>query len=299
MNVVIVTGTAPHHQHLCATLADTHHVVGIIHPAEVRSSPGKRFQLLLKQSRKRGRSLTALYLLGKLLRQRNSAPVTSDAMAAAEKYNRIPRALIHHGCDVRETSTHRLLASMRPDVTLCLGGPVYPTGFISASPLTLNFHSGISPLYNGTASTHFAYANGHPHLCGGTLMVIDTTVDGGRILGHYLPAVASGDSPSSLFAKTVQGAVTMYDRVLRGLEAGGLSPQSIRQPTPLFYTRGFDLGLFHQAMIAMNLRADVAARYERCENVVEYWREPTADAALELYRKTLDQLLWMAPKPKK
>ena len=41
---------------------------------------------------------------------------------------------------------------------------------------------------------------------------------GGRILGHYLPAVASGDSPQSLFDKTVVGAPQMYARLIAFLQ---------------------------------------------------------------------------------
>ncbi|NJO34095.1 MAG: hypothetical protein HC869_14095 [Rhodospirillales bacterium] len=100
-------------------------------------------------------------------------------------------------------------------------------------PLILNFHSGISPIYNGSSTISFAFANGHPHLCGGTLMKMNAAVDGGEILAHYLPSVAAKDSPASLFMKTVGGAATLYERILDTC-AAGLPLRSIPQPPPLF-----------------------------------------------------------------
>ena len=59
----------------------------------------------------------------------------------------------------------------------------------------LNFHSGVSPLYNGSATILFAFANGHVHLCGGTLMTMSPVVDGGDVLAHFLPAIEAETHP--------------------------------------------------------------------------------------------------------
>jgi hypothetical protein len=303
MRVVIITGRAPHHKHLCAELMKVCPVAGIIHPAEPRPRATLRIRRLIRQSKSNGWAPVMLHLLGKITagtkaRKPGGQIWPVDFSAGVVAYNRIPRSLIHAGCDVRQPGSADLLRSLQPDLSLFLGGPVYPKAFIEASPLSLNFHSGISPIYNGTASIKFAFANGHPHLCGGTLMVMGAEIDGGGILGHYLPAVQSGDSPDSLFQKTVHGAAPMYARLLEHWQAGHSQMQQIQQATPLFYTRDFDFDWHHSQMIAKNLRNDLPARHEREETLVEYWREPTEGAAHNLYRATLDRLLWETTRPK-
>jgi methionyl-tRNA formyltransferase len=194
----------------------------------------------------------------------------SEGVAA---YEAIPKSLIHLDCDVRDKNVHDELRLLQPDVAICLGGPVYPKGFIDAFPLTLNFHSGISPFYNGTASIQFAFANGHLRLCGGTLMTMSAAIDGGQVLGHYLPAIEEGDTPTALFSKTVQGAAQMYTQILKFLQAGKGGIQSISQPAPLFYTTNFQMGWYHRAMTVRNLQAGVPAGLQRPESIIEYWRE--------------------------
>jgi folate-dependent phosphoribosylglycinamide formyltransferase PurN len=305
MRVVIVTGKAPHHKYLCTKIAEFYNVVGILHPVRAGLGAAGSIRRITRGGRSYGWVTMGSHLLERMFsRFENKRSLSngglhlvdfSDGVAA---YDRIPGSLIHAHCDMRDTDAHALLRSLQPDVTLCLGGPVYPKAFIDASPLTLNFHSGVSPLYNGTASIRFAFANGHLHLCGGTLMIMSTEIDGGRVLGHYLPAIESGDSPESLFEKTVRGAATMYTRilghlnVLTHLHAKGAQLQSVSQTAPLFYTRGFELGWRHKKAISRYLAADLAAQFERREKIVEYWRAHSEAEASQLYRSTLDQLLW-------
>jgi methionyl-tRNA formyltransferase len=300
MRVVIVTGKEPHHRHLCAVTTQAHNVVGIIHPAEPAAGPRLKARRLVQEAGRLGWPVLILHFLGKALRgHRGDGPGPEGGAAAQASfseslaaYERIPASLIHSGCHIRDAGSDALLRSLEPDVTICLGGPVYPKRFIEASPLMLNFHSGISPIYNGARSIHFAFANGHPHLCGGTLMLMEPEIDGGRILGHYLPEVQSGDTPDSLFAKTVRGAASMYARVLDHLKTHGAALQSVPQPPPLFYTRGAQFGWYHQAATVRNLRADLAARHQRPETVLEYWREPSGTDAAKALRCMLEQLLW-------
>jgi hypothetical protein len=123
-------------------------------------------------------------------------------------------------------------------------------------------------------------------------MLMSVNVDGGRILGHYLPSIEAGDSPDSLFSKTVGGAAVMYSRILEYLQSGKGTIEYIPQPPPMFYTSGFQLGWYHSAMITQNLRSDIAGRFQRMESLVEYWREPSRMAAKTSLQSTLDNLLW-------
>jgi len=298
MRVVIVTGTEPHHKSLCTEISKAFNVVGIMHPAST-PRPVVRGRRFVRQAKTDGWPLAIMHVLGKLASRSRTCVdgLTGASLRAAFSggtagYQDIPRSLIHSSCDVHDPRSWDLLRSLRPNVTLCLGGPLYPKQFIDASPLMLNYHSGVSPIYNGSDTIRFAFANGHPHLCGGTLMIMSPDVDGGALLGHYLPAIDPGDSPESLFAKTVRGAAMMYRRLLQSVERGQPALHPIDQPKALFVTRGFQFGWYQSAMIERNLRADIAARFQRRETLLEYWREPDAEAAKAALHSTLHSLLW-------
>ena len=299
MNLIIVTGLRQHHKRLCAQLVKQFNVVGIIHPAENQYPVKQRIARWIREAGLDGWAMAGFNVLGKMFTRsaKNPNQGKTDLLPfgdseGARAYDGIPRSLVHPGCDIRTKDCCELIRSLKPDVIVCLGGPVYPKAFIDSSPLMLNFHSGISPIYNGTASIQFAFANGHPHLCGGTLMKMATAVDGGRMLGHYLPAVQSGDSPESLFEKTVNGASLMYRNVLQHLQSSGGELHSVPQPPPLFYTRGSDFGWYHRERINRYLRTDLPARFGRPQCLSEYWREATPEAACRRYQAFLDQLLW-------
>jgi len=304
MNVVIVTGDGPQHKHLSAQLVETGHVVGILHSTSAKTQKFSSYRRLKKQLRARGRSIVAHYVAGRLFTyisrsggRINSSKSESDILAAGiAEYERIPSHLIHRNCDFRNPSSLELLRSFRPDLVLCMGGPIYPREFLEIAPLTLNFHSGLSPIYNGASSIHFAFANGHPHLCGGTLMKMTSSVDGGSILGHYLPEILSGDTPDVLLKRTQIGAAIIYKRLLLSkIEPFGNLP-GISQPPPLFYTRAFDLGWYQRAMIQMNVINDMPAKHQRKESIVAYWQESSASEAFTLYQSTIDRVLWQRDK---
>jgi hypothetical protein len=209
---------------------------------------------------------------------------------AVRSYDALPAGLVHRDVDVHAEGPV-LLGRLHPDVVVVLGGPVYPKAFIEAAPLVLNFHSGISPIYNGTGTIRFAFANGHPHLCGGTLMKMSSIVDGGSILGHFLPEVESGDTPASLFMKTAMGATTLYDRILGSLGAGS-KLSSAPQARPLFYYRSLNWTLYQSLQIRRQVKLDLGRKYARPEEVVEYWREPDDSAASATLDATIRRLLW-------
>ena len=296
MRLVIVTGTRPHHKHLCAVLAAKFDVAAIIHPGVERRSPIEIARRLIRQTNRDGMMITGLYGLEKAISR--LSPKSGNPAAAVDfsdgvrEYEALQQRLIHAQADVRSQKAENLVRSVKPDVTVCLGGPLYPQSFVNASPLTLNYHSGISPIYNGSASIQFAFANGHPHLCGGTLMIMSGAVDGGNILGHYLSPIEAGDSPESLFGKTVSGASKMYVSLLEHLERIGSRLISVPQPRPLFYTRGADFNWSHRQMIRRNLRNNICARYARSEAIIEYWRENDTAAARDQYQATVNRLLW-------
>jgi hypothetical protein len=297
MKVAILTRDDPHHKHLCVRLAQKHNVVGILHPAAGEGAG--RLGRVRNWARMYGWPL-ALLSASAAAPDMLSGWTMKKELARAGKhyygpftaeYDKLDPKLVHRAFDVKSAAARELLRRLDPDVVVALGGPVYPQEFIASCRFILNFHSGISPIYNGSSTITFAFANGHPHLCGGTLMKMSATVDGGAILAHYLPAIEAHDSPASLFMKTVGGSATLYERVLDAYSAG-LPLRSIPQAPPLFYYRYANWSLYHSQRTAHNLKTRLAAKHVRPERIIEYWEASSDDEAHERYRRAIDHLLW-------
>jgi folate-dependent phosphoribosylglycinamide formyltransferase PurN len=294
MGIVIVTGGEPHHKHLCVRLAEQFDLVGILHPVERDGDDRlRRFRswplALLSASAPAPEIVSGWNLKRELAKAEERYYGRS-----VTEYEKLDSGLVHRQVDLKSAAARDLLAKLDPDVVVALGGPLYPPELTGPRRLVLNFHSGISPIYNGSTTINFAFANGHPHLCGGTLMKMNSVVDGGAILAHYLPEIEAGDSPVSLFMKTVGGAVTLYERFLSAYSAG--SPlRCIPQPPPLFYYRYSNWSIYHSQLVAHYLRTGLAARHLRPERIVEYWNTPTDEEAQDRYCRTIDSLLWGKP----
>ena len=297
MKVAILTRDDPHHKHLCVRLAQKHNVVGILHPAA--GGGAGRLSRVRNWARMYGWPL-ALLSASAAAPDMLSGWTMKKELARAGKhyygpftaeYGKLDPKLVHRAVDVRSAAARELIRRLDPDVVVALGGPVYPQEFIASCRFILNFHSGISPIYNGSSTITFAFANGHPHLCGGTLMKMSAAVDGGAILAHYLPAIEANDSPASLFMKTVGGSATLYERVLDAYSAG-LPLRSIPQAPPLFYYRYANWSLYQSQRTAHNLKTRLAAKHVRPERIIEDWDASSDDEAHERYRRAIDHLLW-------
>jgi methionyl-tRNA formyltransferase len=209
---------------------------------------------------------------------------------AAESYDERASGVAQVVDDINASATVELVRGIAPDVVVCLGGPIYRAPLIDACRMMLNFHSGISPLYNGTSTILFAFANGHIHLCGGTLMIMSLAVDGGDVLGHYLPAIENGDDPATLFMKTVRGAAVAYDRVLTYLEDGG-TLAACPQPPALFYYTGADWTVEQTHRIKRLLESRAVERFTRDDEHIDYYPLAGADEARLALRGTIERLL--------
>ena len=122
-------------------------------------------------------------------------------------------------------------------------------------------------------------------------MRINVVVDGGDILGHYLPEVEATDTPATLFMKTVRAAALMYDRILRHFEQKGPLFSAVPQTRPVFYYRGIDWTIYHTQMVRRHLRRKSAAKFLRPERVIEYWKNSDHETAKLVYQTTISQLL--------
>lgn len=298
MRVALITGRQRHHKQLCAALTEEHEVVGILHPHATRGGPRQKLARLRREQEAKGTAYALLRATSRwapLLQQWDARGDYAAASALAfptaeDSYDELDQTLVHDVDDVNAGATIDLIKRLDPDIVLCLGGPIYRQPLIDACRLMINFHAGVSPLYNGASTIDFAFANGHPHLCGGTLMVMNDVVDGGDILAHYLPSIERGDTPASLFMKTVRGAIELYGELLRDLGAGGNYVQ-VRQSPPLFYYRSGDWTIHHNCRVREHLTRETAGEHARPATRLPYWRGDSDAEAWEELHRTLSGLL--------
>lgn len=297
MRVAIITPEQPlHHQHFCAYLACRHEVVGVVHPNG--HAPSNRLGRLRRELRDYGAGHEVLRTLATVpgpLRGWDHRGATGPALnarfnGAAAEYRALAAPVARTVDDVNGAEAIEHISSLGADVVVCLGGPIYRRPLVEAVPLMVNFHSGISPLYNGASTIAFAYANGHPQLCGGTLMVMSQVVDGGDILAHYMPSIERDDDPATLFAKTVGGAAALTDAFLSRLEEDTTFAACPQAP-PLFYYRGADWTIYHGQRVRRALRRGVADEHLRPERVEPYWNAADTEDARRLVNATLADLL--------
>ena len=197
---------------------------------------------------------------------------------------------IHKIGDINSPEAIELIKSLNVDAVICHGGPIYREPLIRSIPLMLNFHTGISPLYNGASTILFAFANGHPHLCGGTLMTMSPVVDGGGILAHFLPSLEKHDTPATLFLKSTMGAAGLFRKALSHIErTRGYT--ALRQSPPLFYCRSADWTLYQSLRVSSLVKKGIPKRYLREAEQVEYFSQPSEEAAHQIFVSKILELL--------
>lgn len=191
--------------------------------------------------------------------------------------------------DINSDASVSLMSSLHPDVVVCSGGPIYKRPLIEACGLMLNYHTGISPLYNGAYTAYWPFANKQPHATGGTLMKMSPVVDGGDILAHYLPPIEPGDDPATLFMKSIRGGVELYKRFIEDRRKGRPFV-SVPQGKPFFYCYGHEWTVYQTLTVQRELSK--RALRSRPELIAEYWRCKDAEAAKQAVIKTVIDLIW-------
>src|SRR6266446_2237176 len=299
MRIAIITPEQQaHSKHFCAYLGRRYELVRVIHPAPARL--GIRAKL-----RRARREVTRSGVGHSLYRAMAALPNPwvgwdwTSAINEAEKrffsgvaaaYDEVVAPVAARVEDVNADATLRLVEDAAADVVLCLGGPIYRAPLIKACRTMINFHSGLSPLYNGASSIMFAFANGHFRLCGGTLMTMSPTVDGGDILAHYLPAIEAEDTPATLFMKTVRGAPEAADSFLTHLQSMGTFARC-PQPSPLFYYTSREWTVHYSRQVRRHLERRSVAKAARPAELVKYYSSASDKEACAHVRKTIERLL--------
>jgi methionyl-tRNA formyltransferase len=277
MRVVIITDKGLMHVYLCAQIAAKYEVVGIFHPLDSAQTSRSRIRTLSSHLRKHGAAATLLNKLStaRLVRlgwkraenvRRAERRFFADAQTA---YDSKARRLARDIADINSPESVRLLSELRADVVICLGGPVYRSPLIEASKLMLNYHTGVSPIYNG-----------------GTLMVMNKVVDGGDILAHYLCPIEPDDDPGTLLMKAVMGGTRLYDNFLQHLSRGGHYVR-VPQTGSFFNYRSAEWMVCHDVATQRNIDRGLCQQFTRAEELIEYWRLGSVPAARQALRENI------------
>ena len=299
MNIVIITTDELYHQYLCVELESRHNVLAVLHPQR-RKTTGL-------QDREMRRDRLARYgwihfLLWKLIRNRLYSPGWNEAtaMATVERryfvnvrrdYQARIAGKAHKVEDINSEEGIALLSSFEPDVVVASGGPIYSASVVNTSKLMLNYHTGISPLYNGAYTVYQTFANRQPAMTGGTLMRMSTVVDGGDILAHYLPAVAAGDDPVDLFMKAMIGGVELYNRFLTHLTQGKQFV-GVAQGAPFRTYFESEWTAYQTLAIERYIKQNLCAKYARDAICQEYWHLEGGEMARAALKDFLVRLVY-------
>jgi hypothetical protein len=177
----------------------------------------------------------------------------------------------------------------KPDLVCFLGGDIAKKKFFEQINVpVLNFHSGISPLYNGSATTFNAIMNGTPNLCGGTLMLMNEKIDGGKMLAHYLTPIEENETGGTLFNKGIIGCVKLYTDFFRFYEQNKAF-NSINQGSPLLYFKSNDWTIWEDLKYRSYIQKNIFKKYIRKESVFTYYDQDINTE--KMYGQLLTKLL--------
>ena len=164
MRIVIITGQLPHHKNLCARIDREFPVSAVLHPiSDTRTFP-RIFRKLMKEVSQNGPIYTSFRILGKKfgwpLHSNYKEEECRYFAQGEEEYNKKLSPKTHYVQNINSEDGIALINGINPDIVLCLGGPVYGKKLIDCCPLIINWHSGISPVYNGSTTVEFAFFPG-------------------------------------------------------------------------------------------------------------------------------------------
>ena len=296
MRLAIVTNKELHHKYFAAQLHEQFDVQLILHPTGKSSSGFKAikekkfffygwFWALLKFKSLIYNKLSSKSMTKTL--QKNERIFFKEAN---EKYNDIPKEKILNVFTVNSEIAINKLKEKNIDIVCFLGGDIAKKDFIDAAKVcSLNYHSGISPYYNGTKTTFHAVKDFRPNFAGGTLMYITERIDGGGILSHYLPEITPDDNAATLFMKGIQGAVKVYTDFLNYIKSNEL-PNGVTQLRSFKFVRNIDWTIIDDIKLNQFRKKKLIRIYKRNEEIINYYDLNNNDLD-ELYKRSLSQIL--------
>jgi folate-dependent phosphoribosylglycinamide formyltransferase PurN len=297
IKLAVVTNENLHHRYFVSELYDHFDVAIIIIPTGIK---GEGF--LQKISNKKMLMYGKLWFLLKMLSlvynkifahsmagatRRNENAFFKDH---ARRFDAIPTEKIARVETVNSAVAIDLIKKNDIDIICFLGGDIAKGAFIgSAKICSLNYHSGLSPFYNGNKTIFHAVKDSRPNFAGGTLMYITERIDGGGILAHYLPEIQDDDTAACLFMKGIKGAVLLYKQFLEYIQENEL-PAGVIQQKSFRYVRNIDWIITDDIKLRNFETSGGMKSYRREEQVIAYYDLGNHDIS-EVYKRSLPILL--------
>lgn len=294
MNIALVTNKDLHHKYWAYTLYKSHDVKLIIHPEEKSE---RNFFKIAKKKR--------LFMYGffwfflktlSIIYNRFSRYGLTKLMGVNEEkyfkeygelYSTIPKDIIHSIETVNSNLCYDLIKENNIDVICFLGGDIAKSEIINSVSLCLNYHSGISPFYNGNKTVMRAVGDYRPNFAGGTLMKMNERIDGGKILKHYLMPIDENDTYADLFMKGIIGASKVYSEVLTQIKNNDIIEGVVQQRT-FKYVRNVDWIITDDIKLRKFIKSNRIKIYKRKEKIIDYTKSTSLN---DIFINTLGNIL--------
>ena len=202
-------------------------------------------------------------------------------------YNHIPKNLIVDISEINSDKTLKIIKKNKIDILCFLGGEIVDKKIINSVDVCLNYHSGISPFYNGNKSILFSFGDSRPNFAGGTLMLMNERVDGGKILYHYLTPIEDKDNYSDLFMKGIIGCEKVYSLILNKINKNQ-KIKGITQKRTFRYTTNIDWIITNDIKLLSFMKSGKIKNYIRKEYIFDYSKE---DQMNIIFNNTLNSIL--------
>jgi folate-dependent phosphoribosylglycinamide formyltransferase PurN len=294
LNIALVTNKKLHHKFWSSQLYENHNVKLIIHP----SSKSKNLKDKIFGSK--NFLWSVLKILSIFYNKFSSSSFSKQLERGQEsyfkeyekEYLKIDKHIIHNVNSVNDPSTIQLFKNNNIDVICFLGGDIVKKIFFdSLDALCLNFHSGISPFYNGNKTVFQAVSDFRPNFAGGTLMKMNEKLDGGAILSHYLTPIRKKDNAADLFLKGIIGSVKLYSDALSNIDL--VKNGGVTQERSFKYVRNLDWTILNDVRLNNFYKSNKLKIYIREEEILLYYN---VNNIQELYSKSLFKILGKSKK---
>lgn len=204
--IVIITGDKPHMNYFVSEMAKKLNVVSVFY-FKLWKRPTSRTLEYFKNKEFRSRNKLLSSMAYDILGENNIGYSYADQIF---KNNLKINSIKSYCCeDINSEEVIKKIKKISPDIVFCHGGPIYEEGIINCAPIVINFHSGISPNYRGAHSHLFAYIDGCKDDIGGTLMKLNSKIDGGDIIKKCRPVLRKDDTPKEIFVKIMESGCSM------------------------------------------------------------------------------------------
>lgn len=292
MRIALVTNQELWHKYWICKLYNEFDVKLILHPNPKKNISYGRLRTKILEY---GNLWAILKILSIIYNQISTNSIKNSLTQMSEKYfseyeaqySKISKEKIYDIESINSESTLEIIKNNNIDIICNLGGDIYKKEIInSAKVACFNFHSGISPFYNGNKTIFHAVSDFRPNFAGGTLMYMNERIDGGNILSHYLVPIETNDIAADLFMKNIKGSVKLYAEAIKRI-LNGSNLIGIPQKRSFKYLKNIDWTLTNDLKLKYYEKSNKIKRYTRNEKIIDYY-DGVGD---HTFQKTLNYIL--------